>query len=430
MSEDLLVSIYCRTYNHRGYIRNALDSMLMQNTDFLYKIVIFDDASTDGTSDIVKEYAKKYPQIIQALIMKKNTWHSPQRAKIDSAFMKKYLTGKYIAYCEGDDFWIDPYKLQIQVDYMEAHPECSMYLHNALWFNCIDNTMKAGNPYNCKSTKDVTSEEIFMMYNGHPPTASFLHRKELLDMPNFFLESSVGDYTLLLYALLYGNIHYSNRIMSVYRQLSIGSYSSTIQNDKVRGFYYHFGLLQFCFKYNQFTNYKHEGWCSRKIQEYASKIIQRESGNLIIDNYVRECMDQKYTFSGDFYEYIKELKRLQRQIYDKSYISITLREFTEKYQYIIIMGTGNFATILAEQFANNHIEYNGFAVTKRREGESIYLEKTIWELSEIPYRREDTAVIIGINPVDWSDIKNSLTEAKVLNYYCPFLYDLKNDFDF
>ena len=108
----------------------------------------------------------------------------------------------------------------------------------------------------------------------------------------------------------------------------------------------------------------------------------------------------------------------------------TFYNFIKKYKHIIIMGTGNFATILAEQFANNHIEYNGFAVTKRREGESIYLEKTIWELSEIPYRREDTAVIIGINPVDWSDIKNSLTEAKVLNYYCPFLYDLKNDFDF
>lgn len=430
MSEELLVSIYCRTYNHRDYIHNALDGMLMQDTDFLYKIVIYDDASTDGTSDIVKEYARKYPQMVQVVIMKKNTWRNQERVKIESAFMKKYLTGKYIAYCEGDDFWIDPHKLQIQVDYMEANPKCSMYLHNALWFNCMDNTMKAGNPYSCKRAKDISPEEIFMMYNGHPPTASFLHKKELLDMPKFFMESSVGDYTLLLYALFRGNVHYNNRIMSVYRQLSIGSYSRTIQNDKILGFYYHFGLLQFCFKYNQYTNYKYEEWCDRKIQEYALKIIHKEKDKLIIDDYVKECLAQRYIFSKDFYEYIKELKRLQKQIYDKFYISVSLRKFIEKYKYIIIMGVGNFATILVEQFANNHIEYNGFAVSKRREREDRYLEKTIWELSELPYRREDTGIIIGINPVDWSDIKNSLNKAKILNYYCPFLYDIKNYIDF
>ena len=92
MNSDLMVSIYCRTYNHRTYIRDALDSMLTQDTDFRYEIVIFDDESTDGTSDIVREYAEKNPQIIQAHIMKKNTFHNPQRAEIDSVFMKKYLT--------------------------------------------------------------------------------------------------------------------------------------------------------------------------------------------------------------------------------------------------------------------------------------------------------------------------------------------------
>ena len=123
MNEHIKVSIYCRTYNQKKYIQNALDGILTQDVDFMYKVIIFDDASTDGTSDIVRDYANRYPQVIQAFIMEENTWHNSERAKIDSEFMQKYLTGKYIAYCEGDDFWIDPHKLQIQVDYMESHPD-------------------------------------------------------------------------------------------------------------------------------------------------------------------------------------------------------------------------------------------------------------------------------------------------------------------
>ena len=279
MSENIKVSIYCRTYNHKNYIQNALDGILMQETDFLYKVIIFDDASTDGTSDIVRDYAERYPQIIQAFIMEKNTWHNPDRAKIDLEFMKRYLTGKYIAYCEGDDFWIDSHKLQIQVDYMESHPDCVLYLHNALWSNCVDGTMKAGNPYNCKKEKEVSAEEILMMYNCHPPTASILYKKELINMPRFFMESSVGDYPLLLYALSCGNIHYNNRIMSVYRYMAVGSYSTIMQGDQYLLFYYFFGILEFCVKYNKYTNYKYEKWCNKKIYDFSFPFIHNKKWN-------------------------------------------------------------------------------------------------------------------------------------------------------
>lgn len=421
-----MVSVYCRTYNHVSYIRNALDGFLKQDTNFLYKVIVFDDASTDGTSDIVREYAEKYPDMIQAVIMKKNTWHNPARVKIDTGFMKKYLKGKYIAYCEGDDFWIDSHKLQIQVDYMESHPECSLYLHNALWFNCQNNMMRTGNPYDCKNEKKVSPEEIIMMYNGHPPTASILHRKDLLKRPRFFDEASVGDYTLLLYALSCGSIHYNSRIMSVYREMAIGSYSSTLQKDEYLQFYYYFGLLEVCVKYNGYTNYKYERWCNKKIYDFALPIIHSKKWYLTIDEYIKRCMQFGYAFSANYYEYANEIKRLQRQIYDKTFISPELKKFIKQYSYIIIMGAGNYAAILAKQFSYNNIKYYGFAVSQKKEDKDVYFNKPIWNLSEIPYDKKNSGIVIGVDPVDWSDIKNSLICAKIKNYYCPFLFTINN----
>jgi len=285
--------------------------------------------------------------------------------------------------------------------------------------------MKAGNPYNCKSERDISAEELLMMYNGHPPTASILHKKELINMPRFFRESSVGDYPLLLYALTCGNVHYNNRIMSVYRQMTNGSYSSIMQNDQYLRFYYFFGISELCVKYNDYTNHKYEKWCNKKIYEFSSPIIHNKEWNQSIDDYIKICMEHGFAFSKDYYIYEEEVKRLQKQIYDKTFISTKLKKFSDQFKYIVIMGAGKYASILAEQFSYNHIEYHGFAVSQKAVGNDSYLGKPVWELCKLPYSREDTGVVIGIKPVDWSDIKDSLNHANISNYYCPFLINIK-----
>lgn len=118
-----IVSICCQTYNHKNYIKQAIDSFLMQKTNFKFEILLRDDASTDGTQEIVIEYVKKYPDVINPLIYKENQFKngvSPFRDNV------KRAKGKYIALCEGDDYWTDPYKLQKQVDFLEANPEYGM----------------------------------------------------------------------------------------------------------------------------------------------------------------------------------------------------------------------------------------------------------------------------------------------------------------
>jgi len=124
-----LVSISCITYNHKQYIRDAIEGFLMQITNFPVEILIHDDASTDGTTEIIKEYEKRYPNLIKPLYEEENQWVKGRRGSV--VFNIPRAQGKYIAFCEGDDYWTDPYKLQKQVDFLESHPDIGL-IHTEL----------------------------------------------------------------------------------------------------------------------------------------------------------------------------------------------------------------------------------------------------------------------------------------------------------
>lgn len=125
LDNQIVVSIQCLTYNHALYIRQCLDGFVMQKTNFRFEAIVHDDASTDGTQDIIREYEKKYPDIIKPIYQKENQYSKGIPGYITNLVSSK-CKGKYIAICEGDDYWTDPYKLQKQVDYLETHPECGL----------------------------------------------------------------------------------------------------------------------------------------------------------------------------------------------------------------------------------------------------------------------------------------------------------------
>lgn len=127
-TKEPLVSVCCITYNHVPFIRKAIEGFLMQKTDFPIEILIHDDASTDGTTEIIREYETKYPDLIFPIYEEVNQYQNGHAGDIDF-FNYKRARGKYIAYCEGDDYWTDPLKLQKQVDFMEANPEYSVCFH-------------------------------------------------------------------------------------------------------------------------------------------------------------------------------------------------------------------------------------------------------------------------------------------------------------
>lgn len=124
VQNPILVTICCTAYNQEKYIRQCLDGFVMQKTQFCFEAVVHDDASTDNTAAIIKEYAEKYPEIIKPLFETENQYskHNGSLRRI----MRENMRGKYIATCEADDYWTDPYKLQKQVDILESDPNVSM----------------------------------------------------------------------------------------------------------------------------------------------------------------------------------------------------------------------------------------------------------------------------------------------------------------
>lgn len=208
-----MVSIKCMVYNHGPYLRQCLDGFVMQKTDFRFEAVVHDDASTDNSADIIREYAKKYPDIIKPYIEKENIYSK------DKILLRKLTndlcTGKYVAHCEGDDFWTDPYKLQKQVDYMEAHPDCSLCYSaaNVLCEKGIPDNKKL--PLEDQKTRDWYGPEIAKQWNV--PTASILHINDMDDYP-YDTRFLYGDMPLILYMQQKGYIHCFGEKMVTYRR--------------------------------------------------------------------------------------------------------------------------------------------------------------------------------------------------------------------
>ena len=128
MKKNPKVSILCLTYNQKLFITQALDSFLMQKTDFDFEILIHDDASTDGTTKIIRQYQKKYPSIIKIIVQKENQF-SKGNSEILTEYLFPLVKGKYIALCEGDDFFTDESKLQTQAEFLDNNPKCSLCFH-------------------------------------------------------------------------------------------------------------------------------------------------------------------------------------------------------------------------------------------------------------------------------------------------------------
>lgn len=220
------VTIICLTYNHERYIARAIDSFLMQKTNFPFEIVIHDDASTDGTTDIIKEYHNRYPELIKPIFEKENQFSK----KIDIIYSKNLLNkilGKYVSLCEGDDYWIDENKLQIQADYMDSHLDVSICFHpvEVVW----ENNVKPLRIFPQRILKrDLNLRNL--LKSNFIQTNSVMYRwcvKSEMN-PGWLLP---GDWYLHLLHARVGKIAFIPKVMSVYYRNKNGIWSSLDQDE-------------------------------------------------------------------------------------------------------------------------------------------------------------------------------------------------------
>ncbi len=222
---DIKVSIVCNTYNHENYIRDALEGFIMQKTDFAYEVLIHDDASTDKTADIIREYEAKYPDIIKPIYQTENQYS--KKISVSVNFQYPRVKGKYIALCEGDDYWTDSHKLQKQYDVMEAHPELDMCAHAARLVNVQTNESRLISPSN--EERILSAEEVIQGGGGYVTTASLFYRKSLDDNFPEFRKIKNYDYTMQIHGALRGGMYFITDVMSVYRWMVPGSWTMRVQ---------------------------------------------------------------------------------------------------------------------------------------------------------------------------------------------------------
>lgn len=215
MENIVVVSICCVTFNHENYIRQCLDGFVMQKTNFAFEILVHDDASTDNTASIVKEYEAKYSHLFRCVYQTENQF-AKQNTLINILF--KMARGNYIAICEGDDYWTDPYKLQKQVDFLEENRGVTLCSHKSSIVNEIDGTTHKTTPSERTEDATLTTKDIIDYW--YMPTASYVFRRSALNIHEFSRLTEglmFGDLALVYYLSWKGNIFYSDTVMSVYR---------------------------------------------------------------------------------------------------------------------------------------------------------------------------------------------------------------------
>lgn len=238
MDNNVVVTIRCLVYNHEQYLRDCLEGFVMQKTNFPFEAIVHDDASTDGSAAIIKEYAEKYPDIIKPIYETEN-----QYSKHDGSLrriMDSHTRGKYIAYCEGDDYWIDPLKLQKQVDFLENHSEFSMCFTDFTFY-----IQKTGRQYYRPFTRKQIIDLNLLLKHNVVPTLTVLYRREITSdyyknvvpcMPSW----PMGDYPLWIWVASKTPLYRIPDNTAVYRVLQN---SASHSKDESKSFF--FGLAGF-----------------------------------------------------------------------------------------------------------------------------------------------------------------------------------------
>lgn len=217
-TDPVLVTIICLVYNHEPYLRQCLDGFVMQKTDFKVEAIVHDDCSSDNSALIIKEYAEKYPDLIKTIFEKENQYPKIGFSGIFNLILP-HIKGKYVAFCEGDDYWTDPVKLQKQVNFLETHPEYSSACSRTRLYSQSKGEFLQRDVFCTDHDEDVPAEDIIRKGGLYLASCSLVYKKEVRgnDYPEYCKKCHVGDYPLQIMCAMKGKVRYFNEAMGVYR---------------------------------------------------------------------------------------------------------------------------------------------------------------------------------------------------------------------
>jgi glycosyltransferase involved in cell wall biosynthesis len=253
-----LVSISCITFNQESYIRETIEGFLLQETTFPVEILIHDDASTDATAEIIREYVDMFPSLFKPILRSENQY---SQVGFLFAFLElDRAKGEFIALCEGDDFWTDRLKLEKQVRRLSSDKHSSFCFHSVYYKDegKIAAIKLHKPPYvpldSCFSTTDLINLDSQMISN-----CSVVFRSHLIkSLPNWVTEAPIGDLPLCLYLSTNGSIAYLDEPMAVYRVSSVGSWTSDMARNRRRKLVHLKGLKRMWEEFDAWTIFQYK----------------------------------------------------------------------------------------------------------------------------------------------------------------------------
>lgn len=293
LNQEIAVTVNVTTYNHAKYIKKCLDGILNQKVDFRVQINVHDDASTDGTVEILKECKKLYPNVINLILEQENQY------SIDKSIIpKKMVTifkGNYLATCEGDDYWSDPYKLLLQYYLMEYNHDCSICVHTVKINDLLKKTTSKYPHFELKNCKLSSKSFIKIVSNAYSfQTSSYFRRASdyinfVNNKPCFAKTMPNGDEATVLYYGALGKALFINREMSVYNRFSESSWSMKFKNvskaDKKEL------LIRFAKALLEFDQFTH-----KKFHKYIIKRFYRLQFEILGEHQCKEKYSKKIDF--------------------------------------------------------------------------------------------------------------------------------------
>ena len=273
-----LASISCMTYNHAPFIRQCLDQLLAQKTNFPFEIIIHDDASTDGTREIIEEYVSKYPNIFFPYYQNVNQYSRGSRG-LPSLYNYPRCRGKYIAICEGDDYWSDPLKLQRQVDFLESHADYVLAFHD---FSVVDekNHVIEASAVPARYQRDAKSEDLIMgRWLTMPLTLCF--RNVITEFPPEKYKVTNGDTFLVSMLGHYGKGKWmgDNIENAMYRSHHGGVWSRVGSNDKLP-----IRLNTYYWLHSYYNRIGEKTWAKKWYREILYAVMMFEPGKTVDKN--------------------------------------------------------------------------------------------------------------------------------------------------
>lgn len=284
--DEIKVSVSCLTYNHEKYIRKCLDGFVNQKTNFKFEVLIHDDASTDGTADIIREYEKKYPDIIKPIYQTENQYSKD--VNIIEVYQYPRIKGKYYAVCEGDDCWVDFNKLQKQYDFLENNPDYSACVHCAI-FHSVSDDKDIIIPEIAEDI-DITIDDAILGGGGLVATNSIMKKTEqLFNQPSCFEAQGFGDYQEVMYSAICGKIRCFADVMSLYNYGTEGSWTSRVWENIDKRIEVYKEEIRMLKCVDEYYEYKYHESFEKRI------LFDEYHINSLMGNY-KQCLLKKYRF--------------------------------------------------------------------------------------------------------------------------------------